>query len=293
MPSARRPEAEVVIDDRLIVALLRTQHPDLADRPLRIVTHGWDNEMARLGDDLVVRLPRRALAADLAAHEQRWLPVLAARLPLPIPAPVRCGVAAAGYPWAWSIVPWFDGATALATPPRDLAATATVLARFLAVFHEPAPADAPTNPFRGVPLVERDARVREYLAILGGDVDQAAIVRRWEAACARPAYGGTPRWVHGDLHPGNLIVRDGAVAAVIDFGDLTAGDPATDLAIAWMMLPRAERDLFRREVGGVDDDTWARAAGNALAHGLACLARSADDPPMARLGRRVVDAVMG
>lgn len=291
MPSESRPEAEVAIDARRIATLLRAQHPDLADRPLRLVAHGWDNVMARLGDDLAVRLPRRALAAALVAHEQRWLPALAARLPLPIPAPVRCGVPGEGYPWAWSVVPWFAGATALATPPRDLDGAARALARFLAALHAPAPADAPANPFRGVPLAARDARVRAHLAILGGDVDRAAITRRWEAACALAAHGGRPCWLHGDLHPGNLIVADGALAAVIDFGDLTAGDPATDLAIAWMMLPAAERERFRRALA-VDDATWERAAGNALAHGLACLARSADDPPMARLGRRTIAAVM-
>jgi aminoglycoside phosphotransferase (APT) family kinase protein len=116
--------------------------------------------------------------------------------------------------------------------------------------------------------------------------------RRWDAARDAPAYDGPPLWLHGDLHLGNLIVRDGAVAAVIDFGDLTGGDPATDLAIAWMLFDPALRRRFRDALGGVDAVTWRRAAGNALAHGLACLAGSADEPAMARLGRRTIDAVL-
>lgn len=286
------PPAEVDVDERLVQSLLRRQHPDLAELPLRIVAHGWDNVLARLGDDLVVRLPRRALAAPLVLHEQRWLPVLAPALPLPVPAPLRTGVASDGFPWAWSVCSWYPGETAVASPPADGDAAALALARFLAALHRPAPADAPANPFRGVPLVDRDARVRGYLDVLGGAVDQRAMRRCWERACAVPAHDGAPVWLHGDLHPANLVVRDGALAAVVDWGDVTRGDPATDLAVAWMLFPPAPRARFRAALGGVDDATWRRAAGNALAHGLASLARSADAPLLAAVGRRTLEAVL-
>lgn len=293
MTASNMPTAEVEIDEALIRRLLRQQHADLAERPLRIVANGWDNLLARLGDDLVVRLPRRALAAVLIEHEQRWLPQLAPRLPLPIPAPVRNGTPAAGYPWAWSICPWFDGDNAAQAPPLDIAAAAVALGRFLAALHTEAPADAPENAYRGVPLRQRQAVVERYLAKLSASaLDLRRVRRRWEEACDLPPHGGPPLWLHGDLHPANLVVRDGALAAVVDFGDLTGGDPATDISIAWMLLPPEARPIFRDALGGVDDTTWRRAAGNALAHALACLASSADNPTMAAVGRRTLDALL-
>jgi aminoglycoside phosphotransferase (APT) family kinase protein len=286
------PAAEVRIDEALIRALLHAQHPDLADRPLRIVAEGWDNVLARLGDDLVVRLPRRALAAGLIEHEQRWLPALAARLPLPVPVPVRTGVAGAGFPWSWSVCRWFEGANAAIAPPADPARAVASLVAFLAALHRCAPFDAPANAFRGVPLAARDTNVRRYLAAAGPVIDQAAARRCWDAACALPPYDGPSLWVHGDLHPGNIVVRGGAIAAIVDFGDVTAGDPAVDHAVAWMLFAPAERARFRAALG-VDDVAWRRAAGNALAHGLACLAGSADAAPIAAVGRRTLDAVLG
>ncbi len=292
MAIANAPAAEAKVDEELIRKLLRGQHPDLAERPLRIVANGWDNVLARLGEDLVVRLPRRALAATLIQHEQRWLPRLAPRLPLPVPVPLRVGTPAEGFRWRWSVCPWFEGANAAATAPADLDAAADLLAAFLLALHRPAPADAPANPFRGVRLSARDGLVQSYLESLASDVDQRAAHRTWDEACALPAYDGPPVWIHGDLHPANLVVRAGAVAAVVDFGDVTAGDPATDLAVAWMLFPAPVRARFRAALGDVDDDTWHRAAGNALAHGLACLARSADVPLMEAMGRRTLAAVL-
>ena len=292
MPIANVPAAEVAIDEDLVRRLLRAQHPDLADRPLRIVASGWDNVLARLGDDLVVRVPRRALAAASILHEQHWLGALAPRLPLPIPVPVRIGVPGEGFPWAWSVCPWFEGASAAVAALADPGAAAAALAAFLGRLHGPAPAEAPTNAFRGVPLAARDHLVRGYVDALGGEIDRAAVERRWSEACALPAHDGPPLWIHGDLHPGNLVVRGGALAAVVDFGDVTAGDPATDHAVAWMLFEPATRARFRAALGGIDDVVWRRAAGNALAHGLASLARSADTPWLATVGRRTIAAVL-
>jgi aminoglycoside phosphotransferase (APT) family kinase protein len=294
-PAQPTPAAEVAVDDPLVRALLAEQHPDLAELSLRLVTNGWDNAVFRLGGDLAARLPRRALAAALVEHEQRWLPTLAPDLPLPVPAPVRRGVASPrhGYPWAWSVVPWFDGAVALDTPPADPAAAAAALGRFVAALHRPAPADAPRNPYRGIPLAGRDALVHDAVGRLDGLVDGDAAIRRWQELRATPPWSGPAVWVHGDLHPANVVVRDGRVAAVIDFGDLTAGDPATDLAIAWMLFPDDvdARAVFRDAVG-VDADTWRRGEGWALALGLAVLAGSADRPAFTALGRRTVAAVV-
>ena len=136
---APTPPAEVDVSVSLVRELLAAQHPDLAGLPLQLLANGWDNVLFRLGSELVVRLPRRSLAAALVGHEQTWLPVLAPRLPLPIPAPVRVGQPALGYPWRWSVVPSFPGTTALEQLPGDLSAAATTLGRFLRALHTPAP----------------------------------------------------------------------------------------------------------------------------------------------------------
>jgi aminoglycoside phosphotransferase (APT) family kinase protein len=161
------PAAEVDLDATAVRRLLAGQHPDLASQPLRRMASGWDNVLWRLGDRLAVRLPRREVAAKLIRHEQRWLPVLADRLPLAVPAPLRCGNPAAGYPWSWSVVPWLPGSTADIAHPHG--GQASVLARFLCALHAPAPADAPVNPFRSVPLAVRDSTLRARMARLAAD----------------------------------------------------------------------------------------------------------------------------
>lgn len=277
----------------LVRALLADQRPDLADRPLRALASGWDNVSYRLGDDLVVRLPRRALAAPLVEHEQRWLPLVAPELPLAVPAPVHLGRPAAGYPWAWSVVPWLPGAPAALVPPADPVAAADALGGFVHALHG-CPADGlPPNPYRGGPLVERDEALRSRVVALGDAVDAVAVLARWEAALAAPAWSGPPVFLHGDLHPANLLVDGGQVVAVLDFGDLTGGDPATDLAAGWMLFDPAPRERFRHATGGPDDATWSRARGWALNHAVACLASSADDPVIASVGARTLAAVLG
>lgn len=286
-----KPAAEVEVTEALVRALLADQHPDLADRPITPLASGWDNALLRLGDDLIARLPRRELAVPLVAHEHRWLPELAPRLPLPIPVPVRTGRPGAGYPWPWSVVAHRPGDSALRTPPDDPADAARVLGRFLAAMGRPAPADAPPNPFRGIPLADRDDRTRAWIDQLSSLIDAPSVTACWAAHVALPRWTGPPIWLHGDLHPNNLIVDRGRIAAVIDFGDLTAGDPATDLGVAWTLLPAEVRPLLR-EALDVDDDTWARGRGWALSLGLAYLAHSADDPDFGRCGLATIDAVL-
>ncbi len=292
------PVAEVDVSADLVRALLAAQQPDLAHLPVRVLANGWDNLLCRLGEDLMVRLPRRAQAARLVEHEQRWLPVLAPRLPLPVPAPVRTGEPGAGYPWHWSIVPFLPGRPAAAEPPADGAAAAIALAGFLGALHTPAAPDAPVNPYRGVPLAVRGELFSEAVSRLDGAIDAAAVTRAWAAALAAPAWDGPPVWLHGDLHPANILVDDGQISAVIDFGDITAGDPAADLGVAWMILPANAHSAFRAAYGAasphdVSGDLWTRARGWALALALVFLAHSADNPMMAGIGARTLAAVLG
>lgn len=286
-----KPAAEVEVTEALVRALLADQHPDLADRPITPLASGWDNALFHVGDDLIARLPRRELAVPLVAHEHRWLPELAPRLPLPIPVPVRIGRPGAGYPWPWSVVAHRPGDSALRTPPDDPAEAARVLGGFISAMARPAPADAPHNPFRGIPLADRDDRTRAWIDQLSGLIDAPSVAACWAAHVALPRWTGPPIWLHGDLHPNNLIVDRGRIAAVIDFGDLTAGDPATDLGVAWTLLPAEVRPLLR-EALDVDDDTWGRGRGWALSLGLAYLAHSADDPDFGRCGLATIDAVL-
>jgi len=291
------PAAEVHVSLGLVRRLLAAQQPDLAHLPVAVMANGWDNLICRLGRELAVRLPRRAMAAELIVHEQRWLPVLAQRLPLPVPVPVRTGRPALGYPWPWSIVPFLPGRVAAEDPPADLADAAVSLGRFLGALHVPAPPDAPVNPRRGVPLAERSAVVAENVRILGSRVDRRAVTRAWRAALAAPVWGGPPVWLHGDLHPANILVDRGRLSGVIDFGDITSGDPAGDLSVAWMLLPAGCHDAFagayRAASGhGAGDGGWARARGWALALSLAFLAHSADNPLIAGIGQRTIETVL-
>ena len=297
------PAAEVDVTAGLVRELLAAQHPDLARLPVEFLANGWDNAIFRLGEDLLARMPRRTLGAQIIAHEQRWLPAVAPGLPLPIPCPVRTGAPGLGFPYSWSVVPYLPGVPAAGADgggvPIDLAAVAADLGGFLRAMHVVAPADAPANPFRGVPLSQRAATFEANLALLAEPgaaspavADEAAVRRAWADALAAPAYDGPPVWLHGDLHPANLLVDNGRISGVIDFGDITAGDPASDLSVAWMLLPLEWHDAFRAAYGGVPEDLWRRARGWALALGVVFLAHSADNPQIHGIGRRTVPAVL-
>jgi len=290
------PAADVEVSAVLVRRLLADQHPDLARLPVGFLANGWDNELYRVGDRLVARLPRRALGAQILKNEQRWLPGLASRLPLPIPYPERTGVPGCGYPYPWSVVPYLPGVPAARASSFDPARAAAVVGGFLSALHVPAPADAPANPFRGIPLAERAGTFAANLALLTGQVDRDAVLREQDAALAAPGYDGPPVWLHGDLHPANILVNDGQVSGVIDFGDITAGDPACDLSVAWMLLPPGSQagfwSAYQAAGGEVGDALRARARGWALNFAIVFLAHSADNPLLRKVGRRTLRAVL-
>ncbi|MCP4227534.1 MAG: aminoglycoside phosphotransferase family protein [Actinomycetia bacterium] len=290
------PAAEIEISEELVRGLLNDQHPDLADLEIRALANGWDNALYRLGRELIVRLPRRQLAATHVAHELTWLPRLAPHLPLLIPVPVRAGHPSDRYPWCWSIVPWFDGASVGTSPFADPALAATQLGGFLAALHQTAPPDAPANPYRGGPLADRSEITMERLAVISDQVDTEAVLSAWLATSARPPWDGPPLWIHGDLHPLNMIRVDNELVAIIDFGDLTGGDPATDLLAGWALFDEPHRAIFRAAADSasrpIDDDMWERGRGWAITHSLALLANSADSPMLAAISQRALDAAV-
>ncbi len=291
MTIGTRPAADVFVDPSLVRALLQEQHPDLAHLVPVKVAEGWDNFVFRLGDEFAVRLPRRAPSATLIEHEQRWLPELSARLPVPVPVPVRVGAPGPMFGWSWSVVRWLPGQSLLHTAFVDPVTTGALLERFLRALHQPAPMDAPRNPWRGVPLDARTAALHEHLQQVDSLVDRDLVLRLWDRVLSTPPWSGPPLWLHGDLHPGNLLVSDGHLSGVIDFGDLTGGDPATDLAVLWM-LPPAMRWRVEACEGDEPEALMVRARGWALALGMAYLAHSRGDVAMATLGQRTITAAL-
>ena len=254
---------DVEIDEALVRALLHEQHPDLAGLALREVVGGWDNRMWRLGEELAVRMPRTPRAPSLLRTEQQWLPVLAPGLPLPVPVPVRVGEPSARFPKTWTVARWVDGEPADRAPISSPEAAGT-LAGFLRALHRKAPGEAPANPDRGVPLEGLGYDFDEWLTVVGSS-DVAADVRRaWEQAVAAPAWADAPVWLHGDLHPANVVVSDGMLSGVLDFGEMCAGDPATDLAAAWLLLPAGAAAPFFAAYASADDATILRARGWAV-----------------------------
>ena len=255
------------IDPTLVERLVADQFPQWRGLPVSAVPEGgWDNRTFRLGDGLLVRLPSAERYAGQVAREQRWLPVLAARLPVPIPEPVGLGVPGRGYPYPWSVYRWLPGRPARRGAVGDPGRFAEDLARFLASLQEidaaEGPPPGPENFFRGAEPGVYDGQTREAIARLGSRIDADGALRAWETACAagQPA---APAWVHGDMTGSNLLVADGRLSAVIDFGCLAVGDPACDLAIAWTWFADASRAAFRHALA-VDRDTWRRARGWAL-----------------------------
>lgn len=264
------PPPDFQVDASLVRTLLADQHPDLAELPIREVESGWDNQMFRLGDRLAVRLPRRSLSADLLRLEQTWLPRFARRLSLDVPAPVRVGEPGRGYPCRWSVVPWLDGRPVHGEGLP--AGEAPRFAAFLRSLHQPAPVDAPRNPYRGVPLAQRaadlEARMRRLKGSTGFLTD--AILAIWTNALEAPMAAGST-WIHGDLHPGNVIAKEGRISGIIDWGDLAGGDAATDLASAWMLFDEKGRRVLFDACVGLDEATMARARGWAVFFGVVLL----------------------
>ncbi|MGW5362069.1 aminoglycoside phosphotransferase family protein [Actinopolymorpha pittospori] len=256
---------EVETDEALVRRLLAGQFPQWADLPIRLVaSYGTDHDVYRLGEDLAVRLPRIGWATGQAAKEAEWLPKLAAHLPLALPVQLAMGRPAEGYPFDWSVYEWLPGENANGTLD-DLCQAAVDLAAFVHALRGVDTTGAPPRPRggRGGPLAECDEDVRRSIAQLGDRIDGQLALRSWEESLGVPPWSAREVWVHGDLLPGNLLVVDGQLSAVIDFGCLNVGDPACDLQPAWNVFAGDSRARFRAELD-VDDASWLRGRGWAL-----------------------------
>ncbi len=234
---------------------------------------GWDNRTYRLGERMSVRLPTAEGYVPAIAKENRWLPVLAPQLPLPIPQILGSGRPGEGYGFPWSIRRWLDGEPAQPSRIADLPRFAVDLARFLNVLHrvpvQGGPAAGAHSWYRGASLLHYDEETRRCLA-QAGDLAGPSALAVWQQAISAP-WAGPAAWFHGDVAAGNLLVKDGELAAVIDLGTCGVGDPACDLVIAWTLFSGTSRAIFRREMAR-DDGMWARARGWALWKALLTLA---------------------
>lgn len=256
------PDADVEITDALVRALLSEQHPDLALLPLGERHEGWDNVTYRLGPALAVRLPRRELAARISGTELDWLPRMGAAWTFPAPVPTSIGQPAHDYPWRWAVVPWITGDMVYDTPLSE--AGARDVGRALAQVHHEAPADAPTNPFRSLPLTERAEIFNTRLQALPADARINTDVLRVSFQAALRQEPAPRTWAHLDLHGENVLSSRGRLAGILDWGDAAVGSPATDLGQAAVLVGRRNvGSLISAYSGSATDETASFIASGA------------------------------
>lgn len=297
MPDLGPVPQRLAVSAGTVRRLIRAQFPQWAALPVEPVARsGWDNHTFRLGDQLLIRLPSAEAYALAVEKETRWLPALAPLLSHPIPVPVGRGRPGEGYPYSWSVYEWIEGERAARPSIIDQAAFAADLAGFVLSLRAAPAGDGPRpglhNWYRGGTLRVYDDTATRAIAELAGRIDGGLVAEAWQAALAA-RWDGVDTWFHGDLAEGNLLLRDGRLSAVIDFGTCGVGDPACDLAIAWTLLSEVGREVFRTRLA-VDEQSWARGAGWALwkcLSGYACAVEDEDEEAAAEQ-RGVLDQIL-
>lgn len=297
MSASKLHDDQLDIDEQLVRQLLRDQFPQWSGLPLAAVpTAGTENAIYRLGDQMAVRLPYRPGKKEQIDKLDLWLPKLAPRLPLAIPTPVARGEPTKAYPAAWSVVRWLEGEEATLERLDDPVEAARTLAEFvrslMALDTTGGPAAGRHNFSRGVPLAARDEITRKCIRELEGLIDTEVVTRAWEHDLAAPVWSGPPTWLHGDLSADNLLSKDGRLSAVLDWGGLGVGDPATELQPAWNLFRGESRDAYRDAVG-LDDATWARGRGVSLSVAIVALPYYKDtNPYMATWASDIIEEVI-
>lgn len=283
-------ENEFHIDEPLVHRLITNQFPDWANLPLKAVpSAGTDNALYRLGEDKLVRLPRIDWAVENVDKEFQWLSQIAPFLPVSIPLPLAKGEPTKEYPYPWSVYNWLEGNNPLAHQVTE--SLVNDLVRFIKAMHK---IDLPNGPLcnRGIPLEKKDLETRKAIKELEGMIDVSIVTKLWQRALKAPQYSNPAVWMHGDLSPGNLLIKNGRLSSVIDFGSLGIGDPACDLIIAWNLLPSSMRDSFRSHLG-VDQATWERGRGWALSNALIALPYyKHTNPVLANNARHVIQELI-
>ena len=291
MTPARLHDDQIEIDIDLVRRLVDTQLPQWRDALLTPVeSSGTVNALFRLGGELVVRLPLAIWGAEALEREQEWLPRLSPLLPVEIPRLLGRGRPDVGYPCLWSVFGWIEGSHPQPDRHPTSDGLADDLASLIRALHE---IDLPDPPeaYRG-PVSEVDGSVRRCIDQVADEFDPGQLTKAWEISAHAPEWEGPPLWTHSDLLASNLLIRDGRLAAVIDFGTAGVGDPACDLMVAWNVLPAAARPSFR-EAMGMDDATWLRGRGWALAQAVIALPYYREtNPGMTRAARYAISQVL-
>ena len=289
----RWPAAEVKVDADLVAALLHSQYPNFDGLDCYEVAEGFDNSLWRLGPDLVVRVPRREAAVTPLMNELRWLSEVAGRVSLQTPLPLLAGAPSDDFPWPWSISTWIEGVPGDEVSLDVLGRSAHTSATFLRQVHVNAPPDAPRNPYRSVTLVARSTAFEERLDEMRHELNHEKVFSLW-LTCRDVPIGDRPaQWLHGDFHPGNTLYRDGELIGVVDFGDLCAGDPATDLAGGLMSLPYEALPEYFAAYDLDDEAMLQRTIGWAVFFGVMMVSIGLDDrPSYLSIGQRALSNAM-
>ena len=276
--------------------IIDAQSPDYAHLSLKpIVSGGTDNTMFRLGDRLCARFPKREDAVPQIEKEQVWLPRLTP-LPLNIPVPVGHGIATELFPHPWSLYEWLPGASQIESEIRDWRRAAMTLADFVLSLQakdvRSAPLAGPQSHYRGVELEQRDRLTRAAITGLSDAYSETSLLRVWDHALRTPKHDGAPVWLHGDLHGGNILVDGGHLSSVIDFGLSGVGDPACDLMVAWSVLPKSVRPLFKAEIEA-SENRWLRGRGWALSVSVIALEYyRGRNETLSQISRKTIDAIL-
>jgi aminoglycoside phosphotransferase (APT) family kinase protein len=296
MVIAKLHDAEPDIDVEHVGLMISDQFPEWAGLPLApVASSGTDNVMLRLGDRLVVRLPRISSAVPSLTKELQYARCLGQQLPAAVPVPLAQGTPGRGYPWPWTVSGWLEGENP--SPGLDAGpALAVEIANFIRALHSlDVGKEGPIGPlrsYRGGPLAVRDEPTRSAIASCAGLLDVPLLTSAWQAASQVTEWDGPPVWIHTDLQPGNMLTCGPRLAAVLDWGGLAIGDPAVDLIVAWNLLDATGRAAFREAVG-VDESTWKRGRAWALSIGLIAYPYYADtNPPLARVSKYQIEQVI-
>lgn len=292
LPKLKMHEDELNIDLFLVQKLVSTQFPKWKDLPLKpISSAGTDNALYRLGNDMIVRLPRIHWAASDVDKESLWLPKIAPFIPFPISTPLEKGTASEGYPWSWAIYKWIEGYNPIVNRIANPESLLNDLVVFLKAMHTIDLDNGPASN-RGVPLKEKDLETRKAIQELHGMIDTPSVLSLWEESLKIPSWSKKPVWVHGDLSPGNVLLKSDRLSGIIDFGSLGVGDPACDLIIAWNLLSANIREQFKKQLQ-VDESTWLRGRAWALSIALIQLPYYKNtNPVLAKNAKYVINEIL-
>ncbi|MEA3501429.1 MAG: aminoglycoside phosphotransferase family protein [Actinomycetota bacterium] len=286
-------DGEFRVDDALVAGLVASQMPEWTGLPLRrIHTSGTVNAAYRLGDHMLVRLPRHARFRSGPLKESRWLPELARSVPLEVPEYLALGQPTDDYPSPWSVLRWIDGEDATPSALSHLNTTAQRLGEFVVALRHVDTDGAPDESGRGKGLLPAHDRFLDYLGRFNNERERDKILRVWETSRASPVWRGSPTWFHGDLHSGNLLARDGSLIAVLDWEGCGVGDPASDLIAAWWLFDVDSRQAFRDAIQP-DEAQWVRGMGWALYMAVAAIPYYSDSNPVfASMARLALDRIL-